>query len=247
MKDQAEDPVGYLHSVETGGTVDGPGIRYVAFLQGCPLRCLYCHNPDSWKLRTGRTIRASEMVADMLQYRRFMRHGGVTISGGEPLVQAPFVANVFSRLKNVGVHTAVDTSGIIPVEQCRNALDVTDLVILDIKALNPELSKKVSGSDNANALAMMDWLAEQEKPVWIRHVVVPGYTDDRDQIEALAEYLRKYKNIQRVDLLRFHQMAIHKWDNLDVDYTLRDVEPPPQERMEELRSIMRKHDVPVAG
>ena len=247
MKDQEEDPVGYLHSVETGGTVDGPGIRYVAFLQGCPLRCLYCHNPDSWKLRAGRTIRASELVAEALQYRRFMRHGGVTLSGGEPLVQAAFVANVFARLQDVGVHTAVDTAGIIPVEQCRRALDVTDLVILDIKALDPELCKKVSGSENTNALAMLAWLAEHDRPVWIRHVVVPGYTDDLDRIEELAVFLRQYKNVERVDLLRFHQMALHKWDNLDVKYTLRDLDPPPPERMEEARAIMRKHGLPVSG
>ena len=242
-----EDPVGYLHSIETGGTVDGPGIRYVAFLQGCPLRCLYCHNPDSWKLRAGRTIHASELVADAMQYRRFMRHGGVTFSGGEPLVQSAFVANAFARLHKLGVHTAVDTSGIIPVEQCRDALDVTDLVILDIKALDPELCKKVSGSDNRNALEMLSWLAENEKPVWIRHVVVPGYTDNLDDIEELAQFLRQYKNVQRVDLLRFHQMALHKWDNLDVQYTLRDLDPPPSAHMTKAREIMQKHGVPVSG
>ena len=241
------DPVGYLHSVETGGTVDGPGIRYVAFLQGCPLRCLYCHNPDSWKLGAGQTIRASELVADALQYRRFMRHGGVTFSGGEPLVQAGFVADVFARLHAVGVHTAVDTSGIIPVEQCRAALDVTDLVILDIKALDPALCKTVSGSDNRNALAMLAWLAEHERPVWIRHVVVPGYTDNLEDIEKLAVYLQQYKNIQRVDLLRFHQMALHKWDHLDAKYTLRDVDPPPREHMEVARAVMRKQGLPVSG
>ncbi len=242
-----EDPVGYLHSVETGGTVDGPGIRYVAFLQGCPLRCLYCHNPDSWKLRAGREIRASELVADMLKYRRFMRRGGVTISGGEPLVQAAFVANVFARLQAVGVHTAIDTSGIIPVDQCRAALDATDLVILDIKALDPTLCRKVSGSDNTNALEMLSWLAEHDRPVWIRHVVVPGYTDDLDAIEALATYLKNFGNVQRVELLPFHQMAIHKWDNLEVPYTLRDVEPPPRERMAAARAIMLEHGVPVSG
>jgi pyruvate formate lyase activating enzyme len=242
-----DDPVGYLHSIETGGTVDGPGIRYVAFLQGCPLRCLYCHNPDSWKLRAGRVLHASALVADALKYRVFMRRGGVTLSGGEPLVQADFVASVFSRLRACGVHTALDTSGIIPVEQCRAALDASDLVILDIKALDAELCRKLTGSDNRNALQMLAWLAEKQKPVWIRHVIVPGYTDQLEDIEALAAYLAPCRNIQRIDLLPFHQMALHKWDHLDTKYLLRDVEPPTPALMEAARAVMRRYSLPVSG
>ncbi len=233
------DPLGYIHSIETCGTVDGPGIRYVAFLQGCPLRCLYCHNPDSWQYGTGQTMRASALVGDILKYRSFIRNGGVTFSGGEPLSQVPFVTNVFSRLKLRGIHTAVDTSGIIPVSTCQSALEVTDLVILDIKAIDSDLCKTVSGGDNRRALQLLDWCEAEEKPVWIRHVVVPGFTDRVEDLEALATYLKPFRCIQKVQLLPFHQMAIHKWEHLNVPYTLEHVNPPTPEQMRQANAMLR--------
>ena len=238
------DPLGYIHSIESCGTVDGPGIRYVAFLQGCPLRCLYCHNPDSWKFGSGQVMHASALVADILKYRVFIRNGGVTLSGGEPLSQGAFVANVFSRLQAEGIHTAIDTSGIIPVAHCDAALAHTDLVILDIKSLDPQLCRQISGADNRHALALLDWCEQQGKAVWIRHVIVPGYTDRKADLEALAAYLKAFTCMEKVQLLPFHQMALHKWEHLDVAYTLHNVSAPSIEAMHIAREIFRLQGLP---
>ncbi len=254
MQDRAEsarqsvpeaDPAGYLHSIETCGTVDGPGIRYVAFLQGCPLRCLYCHNPDSWQYRSGQVYRASELVDDILKYRAFIRNGGVTLSGGEPLVQTPFVAAVFARLQARGIHTAIDTSGIVPVSKCLAALEVSNLVILDIKALDPDLCSRLTGADNRNALQMLAWCEQQERDVWIRHVVVPGYTDCPNDLEALAAYLEPFHCVRKIELLPFHQMALHKWEHLEIPYTLGKVCAPTAALMQHAKQIFRLHHLPV--
>jgi pyruvate formate lyase activating enzyme len=221
-----QNPTGYIHSIETGGTVDGPGIRYVAFLQGCPLRCLYCHNPDSWQMKTGKTMTSSELLEDVLRYKAFIKSGGVTLSGGEPLTQPDFVEDFFNRARAQGLHTALDTSGAIPLAKSRDAIDASDLILLDIKALDPVLCKKLTGMDNKNALELLAYLEQTGKPVWIRHVVVPGYTDDLSQLEALAHYLRDFSVIQRVELLPFHQMATYKWEALRLTYALKDTPVP---------------------
>jgi len=222
---------GYIHSIETGGTVDGPGLRYVLFLQGCPLRCIYCHNPDSWKLRAGQELTADEVFQDLLKYRPFIKSGGITVSGGEPLVQVEFLEELFRLCRARGIHTAVDTSGIMPVGKIKKVLELTDLVILDVKALDPDLCRKISGSDNKNALELLDYLELENKATWIRHVVVPGYTDNLDDLAALAKFLKGFTCVKKTELLPFHQMALHKWESLRFPYTLGDVEPPKAEFM----------------
>lgn len=228
----AQDPRGYIHSIETGGTVDGPGIRYVAFLQGCPLRCLYCQNPDSWQMRTGKTMTSSQLLEDVLRYKPFIKSGGVTLSGGEPLTQPEFVEHFFTNAREHGLYTALDTSGAIPLNKSRSALDAADLILLDIKALDPQLCRDLTGMDNQHALEMLEYLEASGKPVWIRHVVVPGYTDDMEQLEALAYYLKDFSVIQRVELLPFHQMATYKWKALGLKYALKDTPVPSKELME---------------
>lgn len=246
MSFQADQPIqGYIHSIETGGTVDGPGIRYVGFLQGCPLRCLYCHNPDSWKLRAGKIMNADDFFADVLRYKRFIRTGGLTLSGGEPLVQPEFVTRVFQLCRQEGIHTALDTSGIIPAQKVVSALEETDLVLLDIKSLDDGICRKLTGASNANTLGFLEWLEKNKKPVWIRHVVVPSYTDRLEDLEALGDFLQGYSVIQRVELLPFHQMALYKWENLRFPYLLKDLEPPDPALMEAGERLLRDRGIPV--
>ena len=240
-----QEILGYIHSIETGGTVDGPGLRYVLFLQGCPLRCLYCHNPDSWKLRAGKVQTVEQTFQDLLKYRNFIKSGGITVSGGEPLIQPEFLEALFQKCKAAGIHTAVDTSGVMPVGKIQQVLNLTDLVILDIKALDPGLCKKISGTDNKNALELLDHLEEQSKPVWIRHVVVPGYTDNLEDLAKLADYLKAYKWVQKVELLPFHQMALHKWESLKFPYTLQKVEPPTREFMTQAEALFLDRGLPL--
>lgn len=237
--------VGYLHSVLTGGTVDGPGIRYVAFLQGCPLRCLYCHNPDSWRSRTGKVTSPAELVADVQRYRRFLRQGGLTLSGGEPLFQAEFVRQVLELCRQAGIHTAIDTSGAIPLARCQAAVDLADLVILDIKALDPGLCKRLTGQTNRQALALLEHCEATGQAVWIRHVVVPGWTDDPAALEALAAFLVPWRCIQRVELLPFHQMAAYKWEALRRDYALKDCQVPSPADMDRALEPFRRRGLPL--
>lgn len=241
----AEPVVGYLHSVETGGTVDGPGIRYVAFLQGCPLRCLYCHNPDSWQPRTGKVITPAELVADVERYRTFLRTGGLTLSGGEPLYQAPFVEEVLALCRQKGIHTALDTSGAIPLEKCRTAVDRADLIILDIKAMGEDLPRRLTGQGIHNALALLEYTTATGKDLWVRHVVVPGHTDNPADWDAMAALLEGRPNLKRFELLPFHQMAGYKWEALGRPYALKGHPVPTPELMEQARAVFRSRHIPM--
>lgn len=232
---------GYVHSVETGGTVDGPGIRYVVFFQGCPLRCKFCHNPDSWKVNAGRQYTAEELADDILRYRNFIKKGGVTLSGGEPLLQPEFAAALLKRLKKEGIHTAVDTSGAIPLNACKEAVDAADLILLDIKSIDDIKCKELTGKGNSNALALLDYLEETKKPVWIRHVVVPGITENEEDIERMAKYLSKYTVIERVEILPFHKMGEYKWKELGMQYELFDTPAPEKESIARIKEIIRKN------
>jgi len=232
-------PIGYIHSLDTFGAVDGPGIRYVVFFQGCPLRCIYCHNPDTWTFGEGTPTEVEELVTKIVDYRPFYRKGGVTLSGGEPLAQPEFAAALLRRLKEEGFHTAVDTAGSIPLSRCREAVDLADLLLLDIKALDPILCTEITGADGAGAKALLKLREEQGRPVWIRHVVVPGYTLDMSKLEALAEYLAPFTCIERVELLPFHQLGQHKWEVMELPYTLTGVKSPPVAEMEQAREIFR--------
>lgn len=233
---------GYVHSIETCGTVDGPGIRYVVFLQGCPLRCKFCHNPDTWEVNTGKIYTVDELMEDILKYRNYIKTGGVTVSGGEPLLQADFVAELFKECKKHGIHTAVDTSGAIPLKNCKHAVDAADLVLLDIKSIDSFKCRTLTGKGNEDALKLLNYLERVRKEVWIRHVVVPGITENYDDIEKMAEYLSYYSAISRIEILPFHKMGEYKWEELNLKYELKDTPPPTKESIEKIKEIFKKYN-----
>ncbi len=232
---------GYVHSVETYGTLDGPGIRYIVFMQGCALRCKYCHNPDTWQLHAGKKYTVQELMEDILKYKNFIKSGGVTLSGGEPLLQADFAAELLKECKKHGIHTAIDTSGEIPLITCKHAIDEVDLVLLDIKSIDSAKALSLTGKGNENVLKLLDYLEENKKEVWIRHVVVPGITDNYEDIEKMAEYLSHYTVISRVDILPFHKLGEYKWEELGLKYELGKTEPPKKESIEKIEDILRKY------
>ena len=228
-----------IHSVETLGAVDGPGIRFVIFFQGCPLRCLYCHNPDTWNPEEGRVVTVSELMAEAGRYRSYMRAsgGGVTASGGEPLLQADFIAAFFERCREKGIHTALDTSGCINLTQAAPALMQTDLVLLDFKAFDPEKFQKLTGMPMENLIKTCNFLENRRIPARLRFVVVPGLTDDMNEIRGMAHYLSGFANIERVELIPFHKMGEYKWRELGLSYSLTDTPTPHPEVMRQAREI----------
>jgi len=217
---------GRIHSIETCGTVDGPGLRFVIFTQGCPLRCLYCHNPDCRHPEDGQVVSVDELLQEVKKYRSYLRHGGVTVTGGEPLMQPEFVAEILRQSHALGLHTALDTSGYVQIPAAGPVLAHTDLVLLDIKSYDPALYRRVTHVSLEPTLAFARHLATIGKPVWIRFVLVPGLTDPRDNIEGLADFVATLRNVERVEVLRFHQMGAYKWEQLGYDYALRDTPPP---------------------
>lgn len=232
---------GKIHSLESFGTVDGPGIRFVTFLQGCPLRCQYCHNPDTWDAH--RAVKyeytPQELLDEVLKYKNFIKSGGVTLTGGEPLMQPDFAREYFRLCKEAGLHTALDTSGAIYNEKTLAVLDYTDLVLLDIKALDADRCRKVCGSDGGNALLLLDELQRRGIAVWLRHVVVPGLTDDDAALDALVDFLRPYTVIQKIEWLPYHTMGVFKYEELGLDYPLKGIEPLSAERIREIRERYR--------
>lgn len=240
------EPVeGRIHSVETFGAVDGPGVRYVVFVQGCPLHCLYCHNPDSWAAEGGHLTDSAQVVADILPYRNFIRRGGVTVSGGEPLFQPAFTADILRRCKAEGLHTALDTAGSVSLPIAKQAIDAADLLLLDIKTLDPALHEMLTGKPIHYPLQTLEYCREIGKPVWIRHVLVPGYTLVPERLEALAVHLTHFPNIERVELLPFHKMGEYKWQELGERYRLYDTPAPTPEAVEEARAIFASRGLKV--
>jgi pyruvate formate lyase activating enzyme len=230
--------LGRIHSIETFGAVDGPGIRFVVFFQGCPLRCLYCHNPDSWDASGGREVTAEELIAQIKRYRNFIKSGGVTLSGGEPLLQSEFAEELLGLCKQNGFHTAVDTSGCIPLSKCKAAVNAADMLLLDIKAIDSALSKKVSGAGTENAVKLLEYCESVGKPVWIRHVLLPGYTLENAHAHRMGSFLKDFRCVEKVELLPFHKIGEYKWEELEFDYTLTEVQPPEPEQVEEYRQIL---------
>ncbi|SHE78566.1 pyruvate formate-lyase-activating protein [Dysgonomonas macrotermitis] len=236
---------GYIHSYETFGTKDGPGIRFVVFMQGCPLRCLYCHNPDTWKKEEAKFIKTPEEVfQEFDKVKNFVR-GGITVSGGEPLLQAEFVLELFKICKENGVHTAIDTSGVYLNDKVKELLSYTDLVLLDIKQIDADKYKELTRVSLEPTLKFMDYLSSVNKAVWLRYVLVPDYTDDEKDLTEWAKYVSRFNNVERVDILPFHQMAIHKWEKLDKDYKLKDILPPTQEQIEKASAIFKSFGLKV--
>jgi len=236
---------GYIHSVETFGTKDGPGIRFVLFLQGCPLRCLYCHNPDTWKKEDAKYIQTPEEIyQEFHKVKNFVR-GGITVSGGEPMLQAEFVLDLFKICKENNVHTAIDTSGVFLNAKVKEVLGYTDLVLLDIKQINSKKYKDLTGAALEPTLKFMEYIASINKPAWLRYVLVPGYTDDETDLHEWAKYVSQFKNVERVDILAFHQMATHKWEQLGIQYKLKDTKPPTAEQKEKAETIFKSYGLPV--
>jgi len=232
---------GYVHSIETGGMVDGPGIRYVVFLAGCTLRCKYCHNPDTWKRSEEQATTVGEVLRDIKKYNSFMKFsgGGVTVTGGEPLGQPAFLAELLLACKESGLHTALDTSGHGTIAAAEKALPHTDLLLLDVKAINPAaFSELTGGGVIERCLAVLDMSKQLNIPVWARYVLVPGHTDNFDEIKKLAEFLKSYENIERIEVLPFHKMGEYKWAQMDIPYELTDVQPPSLESLNRAKEIL---------
>lgn len=238
---------GFIHSFESFGTVDGPGIRFLAFLQGCPLRCKYCHNPDTWGAG-GTAYSAEEVVTRALKYRNYFGDkGGVTVTGGEPLLQIDFVIELFTILKAKGIHTCVDTSGVTfdkdnpqSVEKHEKLLALTDLFLLDIKHIDDEKCKALTGKGNKNTLDFARYLSDNGKKIWIRQVLVPGITDDEETLERTRTFIDTLSTVEKVEVLPYHTLGEVKYKNLGIEYPLQGVETPTKESVRRAKEILQK-------
>ena len=229
-----------IHSIETFGTVDGPGIRFVTFFQGCNLQCKYCHNRDTWDINSGNYISVDELFSNVLRYKSYiMPKGGFTASGGEPLLQPYFLASLFKKLKNEGIHTAIDTSGMIEIsDQIKEVLSLTDLILLDIKHINPDKCKELVGFSNEKELAFAKYLSDNGIPIWIRQVIIPGITDDKEDLLNLKNFIASLKTVKNVELLPYHNLGKHKWEQLGFEYKLKDVRPANSEDIKRAKEIL---------
>ena len=236
---------GRVHSIESFGLVDGPGVRCVVFLKGCCLRCRYCHNPDTWDTNGGETWEAEELFRKIYRFKPYWKNnGGITVSGGEALLQMEFVTELFSLAKNHGVHTALDTSGApfrtdaAYLKKFHKLMAITDLFILDIKEIAREKHRALTGQDNLNILKLAQYLSDHDKAMWIRHVLVPGITDDEKDLQELAGFLDTLKTVEKREILPYHTLGIYKWENLGLEYSLKDVLPPTPEEIRRAESIL---------
>ncbi|HIF9387426.1 TPA: pyruvate formate lyase 1-activating protein [Photobacterium damselae] len=237
---------GRIHSFESCGTVDGPGIRFIVFLQGCLMRCQYCHNRDTWDLDDGREITVDELIAEAKSYRFFMNSsgGGVTASGGEAMLQPEFVRDFFRAAHAEGIHTCLDTNGYIRkhTDVVDEVLDDTDLVMLDLKQLDDSIHRELVGVPNKRVLDFARYLHQRGQKTWIRYVIVPGYTDDERSAHLLGEFIQDMDNIEKVELLPYHQLGEHKWEAMGFDYPLKGVKPPKKETMEKIKEIIQSYN-----
>ena len=234
---------GRVHSVETFGTVDGPGIRYVIFMQGCDFRCKYCHNPDTWNCQGGTKHSVGELVEDICKYKRYIQ--GVTVSGGEPLLQIDFVTELFKRVKEEGLETCVDTSGSIfnknnkeVVYKIDKLLEVCDLVMLDIKHIDNQKHVELTGKPNENVLDFAQYLAYKNKNVWLRYVLVPTINEDEETLLAWKSFAGSLKNIDKVEILPYHRLALEKYKKLGIEYPIKDILEPTKEQIEKAKKIL---------
>ena len=237
--------LGRIHSIESFGTVDGPGVRFVVFLQGCPMRCAYCHNPDTWETGSGKPMTAEEIMESFRRNRSFYKDGGLTVTGGEPLLQIDFLLELFALAKKENVHTCIDTSGIcfhasdhIWMERLDRLLSLTDLVMLDIKHIDPKLHKQLTGCSNENILRFAHYLDHKKIPVWIRHVVVPGLTLYREYLEGLGTFMASLNNVKALDVLPYHSMGKAKYRKLGIAYPLEDTRDATKEEALAARQLI---------
>ena len=241
MEELDKTNFGRIHSFESFGTVDGPGIRYVIFMQGCSLRCKYCHNRDTWKLNDGKLVSVDDVFNNIMRFKNYFipSGGGVTITGGEPLLQAPFLISLFKKLKKENIHTTIDTSGMFELtDTIKELLSLTDLVLLDIKHINPEKCKDLVGFSNEKELAFAKYLSDNNIPIWIRQVLVPGYTDDEEDLKELKAFIESLKTVQKIEILPYHEMGKFKWKNLGYEYDLEDVRSANNDDVNRAKKIL---------
>lgn len=231
---------GRIHSFESLGAVDGPGVRFVIFMQGCSLKCKYCQNRDTWDLHEGTTYSVEELIEKILRYKNYiMPNGGVTISGGEPLLQAKFLIELFTELKKYNIHTCIDTSGSFDLtSDIKKLIDLTDLFLLDIKCINDEKAKELTGVSNKKELAFAEYLSSIGKPMWIRQVLVPGITDDEQDLLALKDFISTLKTVEKVEILPYHDLGKFKWENLGCKYELEGYRTANQEDVKRAKEIL---------
>jgi pyruvate formate lyase activating enzyme len=245
---EGDPEIGYYHSYEITGSVNGPGIRFTLYLSGCPLRCQYCQNPDMWTLRNGRRVTVGRMLDEVAKYASFIRtaHGGITVSGGEPMLQIRFLQALLRRCKqDLGLHTAVDTSGFLGARASEDFLDLVDLFLLDIKAGDEELYHLVTSADLAPTLRFARRLSDRGNRMWVRYVLVPGLTDAADDVEKVARFTSTLAHVERVEVLPFHQLGAGKWADLQLSYQLADVPPAPPELVRRVEDQFRAHGLTV--
>lgn len=236
---------GRVHSIETFGTVDGPGIRFILFMQGCPLRCKYCHNRDTWDVKGGTEYTTDEIIEQVKKYSSYMKFsgGGLTVSGGEATLQPEFLKDLFKKAQENEIHTCLDTSGFINIDVIDPVLDYTNLVLLDLKHMVPEKCKDLVGVSIDKTLEFAKHLSDRNIPVWIRHVLVPGITDDRENLELMGKFISTLKNVDRVELLPYHTLGVHKWENMGFKYELKDVPDATSEDIEKASKILAEFGV----
>ena len=229
-----------IHSFESFGTVDGPGIRYVIFLQGCHLKCKYCHNRDTWDINGGYYSSLDEILDKIENYKNYiMPNGGVTVTGGEPLLQVHFLIELFKKLKEKNIHTCIDTSGMVDItEDIKTLLNYTDLVLLDIKHIDPIKCKNLVGVSNERELKFAEYLSQNNIDMWIRQVLIPGYTDDENDLKKLKSFIDKLNSVKKVELLPYHNMGEYKWKKLGLNYDFKDVKVPTAEEVKKSKQIL---------
>ena len=229
-----------VHSIETFGAVDGPGIRFVLFLQGCHLQCKYCHNRDTWDMKDGKYQSLDDIYKTIMKYKNYITpNGGITVSGGEPLLQVKFLIELFTKLKKKKIHTCIDTSGMVALtNDIKQVLTLTDLVLLDIKHINSEKSKNLVGFDNKLELAFAKYLSDNHIPVWIRQVLVPGYTDDEQDLLKLKEFISSLTNVEKVEILPYHSIGKYKWTKLGLKYDLENIRDATSEDVKRAKAIL---------
>ena len=240
-----EERIGYVHSLESFGSADGPGVRYIIFLSGCNMRCQFCHNPDTWDIKAGKEYTASQLLKIANRYRPYWgSEGGITVSGGEPLLQIDFLLELFQKAKEMGIHTTLDTSGNpFTTEEpfylkWKELMKVTDLVMLDIKHIDEEQHKILTGKTGKNILEMARQMSEMGQPMWIRHVLVPERNDTDEYLHRLADFIKTLKTVERVEVLPYHTLGVFKWENLGIPYKLEGIDPPSAERVENAKRIL---------
>ena len=233
---------GYIHSTESFGSVDGPGVRFVIFTAGCPMRCQFCHNPDTWNMKTGTLTSTDDLIKKALRYRSYWGdEGGITVSGGEPLLQIDFLTELFKKAKENGIHTTLDTSGTPFTREepffskFNELMQYTDLILLDIKHIDEKEHIRLTGHTNKNILDLATYLSDMKKPVWIRHVLVPKRNDKDEYLDRLHEFILTLHNVERVEILPYHTLGAYKWKELGMEYPLEGIDPPTAERVENAR------------